>query len=150
MSGHTPTSTWQLSLACLKGCCCIGIALAAFRKFDLGQLTGRLRGALVAGAVYDRTSPVQTFAPLIYLDIKLTPGSRFTLPGTYSQQAVYSVTPGLRIDGMPLDQHRLAALMPRAAIVVSADEAAQELARCVVIGGEPVGDRHKWWNFVST
>jgi hypothetical protein len=101
---------------------------------------------LIAGAAYSRQSPVQTFSPMIYLDIRLSPGSKFVLPGDYNEQAVYSVTPGLQIDGVSLAQHRLAVLPTGASVTISADEA----ARCVVVGGEPVGERYKWWNFVSS
>lgn len=101
---------------------------------------------LIAGAAYNRQSPVQTFSPILYLDVKLTPGSHFTLPGGYSERAVYSVTPGLEIDGVPLEQHRLAAINAGKDIRISADGE----ARCILIGGEPVGERHKWWNFVSS
>jgi redox-sensitive bicupin YhaK (pirin superfamily) len=31
-----------------------------------------------------------------------------------------------------------------------ANISASGTARCIVIGGEPVGERHKWWNFVSS
>lgn len=101
---------------------------------------------LIAGEAYGRKSPVQTFSPMIYLDIQLAPGAQFTLPGAYSQQAVYSVTEGLQINGIAIAQHRLAVLTSSTAVTVSAEQA----ARCVVVGGEPVGVRHKWWNFVSS
>jgi redox-sensitive bicupin YhaK (pirin superfamily) len=101
---------------------------------------------LIAGEAYDRISPVQTFSPLIYLDVQLAPGAHFTLPGRYREQAVYSVTEGLQIDEFPLEQHRLAVLKTGAAVEISSDRA----ARCLVVGGEPVGERHKWWNFVSS
>ncbi|CBN53723.1 MULTISPECIES: pirin family protein [Kamptonema] len=101
---------------------------------------------LIAGDAYDRSSPVQTFSPMIYLDVQLAQGTQFTLPGDYSEQAVYSVTEGLAIDGMPLEQHRLAVLTPGTSVNVSASAN----ARCVVVGGEPVGERYKWWNFVSS
>jgi redox-sensitive bicupin YhaK (pirin superfamily) len=35
---------------------------------------------------------------------------------------------------------------PGRTICISADRD----ARCVVVGGEPIGQRHKWWNFVSS
>jgi redox-sensitive bicupin YhaK (pirin superfamily) len=101
---------------------------------------------LIAGEAYGRKSPVQTFSPMIYLDIQLAPGAEFILPGNYSEQAVYSVTPGLQLDGVPLEQHRLAVLKPGASVTI----AASGPARCIIIGGEPVGERHKWWNFVSS
>lgn len=101
---------------------------------------------VIAGSAYGRTSPVQTFSPMIYLDIQLEPGAQFTLPGDYSEQAVYSVTPGFQLDGEPLPQHRLAVLATGATVTLTSDRA----ARCIIVGGEPVGTRHKWWNFVSS
>lgn len=101
---------------------------------------------LIAGKAYDRQSPVQTFSPMIYLDIQLTPGSQFVLPGDYSEQGIYSVTPGLSIDGVRLEQHHLFVLLDRTSVVISADRP----ARCIIVGGEPVGERYKWWNFVSS
>ena len=101
---------------------------------------------LIAGEAYGRTSPVQTFSPMIYLDVQLEAGAAFTLPAHYSEQAIYSVSEGLSIEGTPLAQHRLAVLAEGVAPTISADSK----ARCIIIGGEPVGDRYKWWNFVSS
>ena len=110
---------------------------------------------LIAGEAYGRRSPVQTFSPMIYLDVQLAAGAQFTLPGNYSEQAVYSVTEGLQINGIPLEQHRLAVLSPGAAVEIAASSgqvapSVDRTVRCIVIGGEPVGERHKWWNFVSS
>lgn len=114
---------------------------------------------LIAGEAYGRTSPVQTFSPMIYLDVQLAPGTQFTLPSNYSEQAVYSVTEGLHINGIPLEQHRLAVLVAGASVEISCDSeerasallrSADRTTRCIVVGGEPVGKRHKWWNFVSS
>ena len=101
---------------------------------------------LIAGEAYGRTSPVQIFSPMIYLDVQLTPSKEFTLPGRYSEQAVYSVTEGLVLDGVPLEPHQLAVLTSGTEVNISASG----IARCIVIGGEPVGERDKWWNFVSS
>jgi redox-sensitive bicupin YhaK (pirin superfamily) len=101
---------------------------------------------LIAGEAYDRKSPVETFSPMIYLDIQLTPGAQFILPGNYAEQAIYSVTPGIQVDGVPLEQHRLAVLTSGASVTIASDRT----ARCVIVGGTPVGERHKWWNFVSS
>ena len=101
---------------------------------------------LIAGEAYGRQSPVQTFSPMIYLDIQLAPGSQLNLPGNYSEQAIYSVTQGLQVDGAALAQHRLAVLTTGTSVTVAADTS----ARCIIIGGEPVGKRYKWWNFVSS
>jgi hypothetical protein len=83
---------------------------------------------------------------MIYLDVQLAAQTHFTLPSHYSERAVYSVTQGLRINGVSLEQHRLAVLSSGASVDISSEST----ARCIVIGGEPVGERHKWWNFVSS
>jgi redox-sensitive bicupin YhaK (pirin superfamily) len=101
---------------------------------------------LIAGQIGDYTSPVKVFSPMLYLDIQFVPGATFLIPAGYSERAIYSVTDGLQIEGTPLIQHRLAILQPGHSVTVSA----QSAARCIVIGGEPVGDRIKWWNFVSS
>ncbi|GAB1539279.1 pirin family protein [Scytonema sp. NUACC21] len=101
---------------------------------------------LIAGKAYGRSSPVQTFSPILYLDVLLPPGTQFVLPDDYSERAIYSVTEGLSVDGEPLEQHRLAVLTSGRCVEI----ASKAQARCVVIGGESVGLRHKWWNFVSS
>lgn len=102
--------------------------------------------ALIAGELQGKKSPVNNLSPIIYADLSLTSGSNFVFEPNHSQRAVYSVTSGIAIDGEPLEQHKLAVLAPNTAIAISADSQ----ARCMIIGGESVGKRHKWWNFVSS
>ncbi|MBW4485115.1 MAG: pirin family protein [Tildeniella torsiva UHER 1998/13D] len=101
---------------------------------------------LIAGAAMGYSSPVQTLSPMIYLDVQFEAGGQVTIPANYSERAVYSVTAGLAIAGEALPQHRMAILPPDSNPQVTA----QEPGRCIVIGGEPVGPRIKWWNFVSS
>lgn len=50
------------------------------------------------------------------------------------------------VDGEELEQHRLALLSAENEVEISANTQ----ARCMIIGGEPLGKRYKWWNFVSS
>lgn len=100
---------------------------------------------LIAGAIDGHRSPVHAFSPILYLDVQFPTGGRFTLGTDYSERAVYSVTPGLTLDGNPLPQHRLLLLDPQRPATLGAPPG----GRYMVIGGEPVGPRRKWWNFVS-
>ena len=102
--------------------------------------------ALIAGETKGRKSPVKSLSPIIYLDLAFSAASNFKLPAEYSERAIYSITEGIEIDGEHLPQHRLAILSPDKEITISATNQ----ARCMVIGGEPVGKRYKWWNFVSS
>jgi hypothetical protein len=101
---------------------------------------------LIAGQALGYTSPVKVFSPILYLDVVLSANAHFTVPSDYSERAVYSVTEGLSINDQLLEPYRLAILKPDHEIKVSAAVA----ARCIVIGGEPLGTRYKWWNFVSS
>ena len=101
---------------------------------------------LIAGEAYNHVSPVKTFSPILYLDLQFPTGGRFTLTTGYSERAVYSVTGGLTVDGQAIDQHCLVMLAPEQAVEITSDIA----GRCMVIGGEPLGSRYKWWNFVSS
>jgi redox-sensitive bicupin YhaK (pirin superfamily) len=102
--------------------------------------------ALIAGSAYGRTSPVETLSPILYLDLVFSAGASIDIPAEYSERGIYSVTSGLKLDGSDLEQHRLAVLAAGASITICANAD----ARCVVVGGEPVGPRQKWWNFVSS
>ncbi|MEM6252936.1 MAG: pirin family protein [Cyanobacteria bacterium P01_D01_bin.156] len=101
---------------------------------------------LVAGEAYNHVSPVKTFSPILYLDLQFPKGGSFTLTAPHTERAVYSVTPGISLDGNPIEQHRLVTLEPQQSVEISAGLG----GRCIVIGGEPLGTRHKWWNFVSS
>ncbi|MDZ8105860.1 MAG: pirin family protein [Nostoc sp. DedQUE12a] len=101
---------------------------------------------LIAGEAYGYISPVKVFSPVLYLDVVLSSNTHFTIPTGYSETAVYSVTEGLSINDQLLEPYRLAILQPGHEVKVSAAVA----ARCIVIGGEPLGTRYIWWNFVSS
>mgnify|MGYP001212196121 CR=1 FL=1 len=122
----------------------------AFDHYDVSRLPeagdeGRwLR--LIAGSAYGLTSPVRTRSPLFYLHLELEPGARASLPQGYSERAAYLVRGSLEIGG-----ERLAAGTMR---VFDADEspdiAALEPSTVMLLGGEPVGERFIFWNFVSS
>ncbi|WOB45502.1 pirin family protein [Thermoleptolyngbya oregonensis NK1-22] len=108
--------------------------------------TGGASIKLIAGQLGDRTSPVRTFSPILYLDVELADNAKFTLPALYSEQAVYAVTSGIALNRESMSVHTMALLKSGESVTLSTDQP----ARCIVIGGEPVGPRQKWWNFVSS
>ena len=102
---------------------------------------------LIAGSAWGYNSPVKTASRIIYLDLAFAPGAKIILPSDRgNERAIYSVTEGLLVDGEKLEQHQLALLSVEDKVEISAN--AQ--ARCMVIGGKSLGERHKWWNFVSS
>jgi len=105
---------------------------------------------VLIGDAFGLRSPVATFSPTLYLDVKLAAGGTWSLPALAAEQAVYVVEGSLSVNGEPVAAHTMAVLDP-------ADGAAQLSAaaggpvRLVVIGGDALdAPRHMWWNFVSS
>lgn len=101
---------------------------------------------LVAGTAYGQSSPVQTHSPLFFLHAELQTGAMLMLPGGYSEQAVYVAKGHVEHAGGSYESGQL--------LVFDGDASARVLANTdatlVVFGGEPLGERHLFWNFVSS
>lgn len=100
---------------------------------------------VLVGQALGAQSPVATLSPTLYLDVQLPAGCRWTLPMLADEQAVYVVQGDVHIDTQALAPHTMAVLSEAAVLT-----AGPEGARFVVIGGQPLGRRLIWWNFVST
>ncbi len=106
-----------------------------------------VRVRLVVGEALGLRSPVRVFAPIFYLAAEFSAGGRFSLPAEYAERAVYALDAELRIDGEPLAAGRMAVLAPGRVVEIIAPAS----ARAVFFGGAPLdGERHLYWNFVSS
>jgi redox-sensitive bicupin YhaK (pirin superfamily) len=116
---------------------------AAIPELAVGDAQVRV----LIGQAFGRASPVATFAPTLYLDVKLAAGGTLELPPLAQEMALYPVDGELRVDGEPVADRTLALLAPGAVARIEAPAA----TRLVVIGGDPLdGHRFMWWNFVSS
>jgi redox-sensitive bicupin YhaK (pirin superfamily) len=122
----------------------------AFEHHGRAELQSReadgMQIRLIAGAAFGLTSPVRILSPLFYAHLELKAGATFSLPADASERAVYAVTGTITIDGVPVANRSLAVL--RAGAVPSL--VAREACTVMLLGGEPVGHRYAWWNFVSS
>ena len=100
---------------------------------------------VLVGQALGVQSPVATLSPTLYLDVALPAGTVWTLPMLADEQAVYGVDGDLHVNGETLAPHTMAVLAQAATLT-----AGPEGARLAVIGGQPLGRRLMWWNFVST
>jgi hypothetical protein len=109
-----------------------------------------LQGARVRvliGSAFGLISPVVTFQPTLYVDVRAQPGGSIEIERSDIERAVYSVDERLIIDNRVVEPRTLAVLERG----TGAHLAAPDGARYVVIGGEPLDSRrHMWWNFVSS
>lgn len=101
---------------------------------------------LIAGEAYGLKSNVKTLSPLFYLHVKLDAGSKIDLPTGHSERSVYIAKGKLDISGIAYNMSQM--------IVFSKTENptihALEDSTILLLGGEPLGDRYIWWNFVSS
>jgi len=109
----------------------------------------RLEGASVRvliGSAFGKTSPVATYSQTLYLDIVLQAGQELGLAHLPQEAAIYPVSGDLAVDGAALALHAMVLLDTGSSPLLRASTD----ARFVVIGGEPIGHRFMFWNFVSS
>jgi redox-sensitive bicupin YhaK (pirin superfamily) len=107
---------------------------------------GGTRITLISGAAFGMTSPARTLSPLVYAHLEIRPGAAFVSPAEIAECAIYVVRGSLAIDGTPIESRTLAALRPGHAARIEA----LEDSTAMLLGGDPVGHRRAWWNFVSS
>ena len=101
---------------------------------------------VVAGSVYGLTSPVQTLSPLFYVHAELQPGAQLPLPTGYSERAAYVARGEIEHEGTRYTTGQMLVFAPGADAPLSS----QSAATVILLGGEPLGTRHLFWNFVSS
>lgn len=101
---------------------------------------------LIAGQAFGMSSPVKTRSPLFQLHAVLQAGSKLGVPADYSERAAYVVAGRVESGGRELVPGQMQVFGSKTAPVLQAREASTVL----LLGGEPLGERHVWWNFVSS
>ena len=102
---------------------------------------------VLAGSAYGAVSPVHTFSPLFYADVTMTASSTIALPDEYEERAAYIADGVVTCGADRFEAGRMLVFTRGARAVVRAESP----ARVVLVGGAPIdGERHIWWNFVSS
>jgi redox-sensitive bicupin YhaK (pirin superfamily) len=102
---------------------------------------------LILGSAYGETSPVETASPMFYLDVHTDAGVTLDITNEYAERAVYIVAGDIQLDGTSYGENEMLVLNPDADIDVTASSG----TRFMLLGGDPIdGERHIWWNFVSS
>ena len=106
-----------------------------------------VRGILLAGAAYGLTSAVETFSPMFYAHVELAPSARLAMPTGHEQRGAFIVSGEVSADGKIYTDGNLLVFARGGEPVIAASE---KPARLMLLGGTPIGERHIWWNFVSS
>ncbi|HEV7330848.1 MAG TPA: pirin family protein [Flavisolibacter sp.] len=101
---------------------------------------------LIAGHAYGLQSHVKTHSPLFYLHAVLQKGARFGLPKEHSERGFYIAKGSIEINGVRYDAGQMLVFSKGVDPVVIAGEE----TTLMMLGGEPLGQRFIWWNFVSS
>jgi redox-sensitive bicupin YhaK (pirin superfamily) len=101
---------------------------------------------LIAGTAYGLQNDIKTHSPLFYLHVVLQKGARFGLPSGHSERAFYVAKGAVEVSGNTYREGQMVVFNKNndPSIV------ALEPATLMLLGGEPLGDRFIWWNFVSS
>ena len=119
--------------------------VAADRLPELDSDGVRLK--LVMGDWEGVSSPVTQHSPTIYAAILLAPGAALVINHEADERALYLLEGDATVDGVPLAPQNLALLAPGHLPLLSSSGG----ARLMLCGGVPMdGERHVWWNFVSS
>lgn len=101
---------------------------------------------LIAGNAYGLENRVKTHSPLFYIHANLEAGTRLGLPKEHSERGVYIARGSLEVSGRTYTAGQM--------LVFSREEepalVAKQATTLMMLGGEPLGERYIWWNFVSS
>lgn len=101
---------------------------------------------LIAGNAYGLRNEVKTLSPLFYLHAELEPGAIFGLPKEHSERAFYITKGAVEIAGTTYVAGQMLVFNKGIDPIIKS----KEHTTIMLMGGEPLGDRFIWWNFVSS
>lgn len=101
---------------------------------------------LIAGNAYGLKNEVKTHSPLFYLHVNMEPGTRLSPPEGYSERGAYIAKGSVEVLGRTYIAGQMLVFAKGEQPMLLAKEA----TTLMLLGGEPLGERFIWWNFVSS
>jgi redox-sensitive bicupin YhaK (pirin superfamily) len=101
---------------------------------------------LIAGDAYGLKNGVKTHSPMFYMHVILDKGARFGLPEEHTERGVYIAKGSIEVAGNTHTAGQMLVFTGELDPVILA----KENSTLMLFGGEPLGERFIWWNFVSS
>jgi len=101
---------------------------------------------LIAGDAFGLNNNVKTCSPLFYLHVVLDKDARFGMPKEHSERAIYVAKGVVEVSGRKFNPGQMLVFKKG----VDPFILAKEKSTLMLLGGEPLGERFIWWNFVSS
>jgi len=105
-----------------------------------------VRVRIIMGEAYGKSSSVKTFSRTLYLDIQLEAGAGLALPDSEEEMAFYVAEGAVEVDGESIATGVMALACPGKPVHMRGLES----SRVMVVGGDNIGPRQIYWNFVSS
>jgi redox-sensitive bicupin YhaK (pirin superfamily) len=101
---------------------------------------------LIAGSGFCLESPVPMHSPTLYAELKLAAGASLLIPAEHRERALYLIDGEAQLEGNDLPLRGMAVLPEGEELLLTA------CGEChlALIGGEPLGPRRMYWNFVAS
>ena len=106
---------------------------------------GGVTGHLIAGSAYGLTAGARTHSPLFYAHLEMEPGAAAQIPDQYEERAIYVASGAIEMHGERYEAGQMLVVGKGASHFM-----AKRHSSVMVLGGEPIGERHLLWNFVSS
>ncbi|MEM1401969.1 MAG: pirin family protein [Pseudomonadota bacterium] len=100
---------------------------------------------LIMGEMAGRASPVKTYSRTLYADLDVPAGASCTFALTEREHAIYVAKGGIVVDSEAVDSGEMVVLAGSDSVSLTGTSE----SRVLLIGGDPLGERHMYWNFVS-
>ena len=102
---------------------------------------------IIAGSAYGARAPVVTATPTFYVEALLEAGASLQVCDEHSERAIYPVDQPIEVDGVIYPAGSMLVLATGAEVRFSAPQG----GRVMLLGGAKLdGERHIFWNFVSS
>jgi redox-sensitive bicupin YhaK (pirin superfamily) len=122
-------------------------AFAHFGAKDLPVIEDAgARTRVIVGELFGAHSPVVTFSEMFYAELDLKAGRSLVLQPEYSERAAYVAEGAVLYDGKRFEAGQLLVFSSGGEEKITCEQG----SRVMLLGGEPVGARFLWWNFVSS
>ena len=105
-----------------------------------------LTGRLIAGEMEGMRAPTPVHSPQFYAHWQMAAGTQRMLPTEYPERAVFVAAGVAEVAGERIEAGSMAVLAPGGDVPIRAETE----ATVMVLGGEPVGERFMFWNFVHS
>jgi redox-sensitive bicupin YhaK (pirin superfamily) len=101
---------------------------------------------LIAGNAYGLNNEVKTHSPSFYIHVVLDAGAKLGLPKEHSERGIYIAKGSIEISGNTYHAGQMIVFTTGVDPLILAKES----TTLMLLGGEPLGERYIWWNFVSS